>query len=387
MQIFDPALLRLPFYDDKHRALALDLERWVGAHWELQQDTGVCPRERGRRYTRLLGQAGWFAGLLSANASERPDLRSICLMREAFAYLDDLVDFAFSIQSLAISTLQWFGSSEQKAKFVEAAVRGELVGALALSESSAGSDLGTLACEARLSAAGVEITGEKCWVSNGDIADFCCLLARTGEGPGALGLSMFVVPLAGNGAVTHQSLDLIAPRAFAHLHFDQCRVGPDNVIGESGFGFRYALQLLDFYRVSVGAAALGFSRRARASALEWSKDRKVAGGNLLSTQLTQSKFAEIDLRIHGAALFVARAAWEFDSETAGGSPRHAAMAKLYATEAAQEVIDEAVQLHGAGGLIDGSITGRLYRQIRSLRIYEGTSDIQRMIIAGGIKTA
>ncbi|MET3134812.1 acyl-CoA dehydrogenase [Oxalobacteraceae bacterium GrIS 1.11] len=387
MQIFDPVILDLPFFDDRHRVLAKKLEQWAGENLAMQEeDTTLCARERGRRYTRLLAQAGWFAGLVESTSNGRPDLRSICLMREAFAFMDDLLDFAFSIQALSVSVINWYGNASQKGQYLDAALRGELIGALALSEPSAGSDLASVACEAKVTSSGFEIDGDKCWVSNGDIADFCCLLARTGDGPGALGLGMFVVPMPGHDTITVTPIDLIAPRAFSNLSFKQCTLGHDALLGETGSGFRYAMEVLNFYRVSVGGAAIGFSRRARQAALQWSNGRLIAGGGtLLRTQVTQAKFADIDVQLHASALLVARAAWEFDSGKRGGSARHAAMAKLSATEAAQHIVDEAVQLLGAAGLIEQSITAKLYRQIRSLRIYEGTSEIQKMIIAGGMK--
>ncbi|MBW8830945.1 MAG: acyl-CoA dehydrogenase family protein [Burkholderiales bacterium] len=386
MNIFDASILDLPLYEERHRILAKRLEEWVASVWQLQEaDAGLDPRERGKSYVRMLARDGWFEGVIGADSGKRPDLRSVCLMREAFAYLHDLVDFAFAIQCLGSSAIDWFGNAELKQTYISAVRSGELIGCLALSEPELGSNLSTAACQAKSEGNGFSVNGTKAWVSHGDIADFACVLARTGEGPGPLGLSLFAIPLPARREIAISPIDFVAPRACANMTFDACPQDRSTIIGEAGSGFRYAMAILDFYRVTVGSAAIGFSRRARNAALQWCKNRKIGNDKLLQMQLTQAKLANIDVQLHASALLVVRAAWEFDVGQSGGSSRNAAMAKLYATEAAQNIIDDSVQLLGAAGLTEQMVTSRLYREIRSLRIYEGTSEIQRMIIAGSTK--
>jgi len=388
MKIFDSAILDLPFFNDEHRNLADKLEKWVFTNWERQDnDAEICPRVRGRHYTKLLGKEGWFNDIIGEKINKRPDLRSICLIREAFSYLDDLIDFAFSIQTLSSAAIDWFGSAAQREIYIPKARSGDIIGAFSLSEPEVGSDISAISCKATSVPTGFRIEGSKSWISNGDIADFCCVLVRTGEGPSALGLSLFVLPLSdcSNNTISRFPVDFIAHRACANFEFNGHLANVSSIIGEAGLGFGYAMDVLNFYRVSVGAAAIGFSRRAQHAALQWCKRRQVVGGTLLHTQLSQSKFSEIELQLHSSALLVARAAWEYDVGSCGGSPRNSAMAKLHATESAQHIVDEALQLLGAIGLTEKSITAKLYRQVRSLRIYEGTSEIQRMIIAKGMK--
>lgn len=386
MKIFDWSILALPLFEDRHRTLAQQLESWVEENRDLpSQYAQLSPSERGRCYTRILGQTGWLAYAVdpSGDHHRRPDLRSICLIREAFAYLDDLLDFAFAIQGLAAAPIAWYGSEAQKAALLPQHRSGERVGSLALSEPDCGSNLAAIRLPAEKSMQGYVLNGSKTWTSNGNIADYHCVLARTGEGPGALGLSFLLVPHATPGLSVREEIALVAPRAFASLDFDHCAVPADALIGEPGMGFRYAMEILDFYRVSVGATAIGFCRRACHAATHWSRQRDVAGGKLIQTQMTMDKLADMALYLDSASLLVARAAWEFDT---GGNEvtMHSSMAKLYATEQAQKVIDDTVQLFGAAGLVVGSVPEQLYRQIRSLRIYEGTSEIQKIIIAGAI---
>lgn len=382
MKIFDQTILALPLFEERHRQLARQLEEWVEAHQYLPAEFAhLSAAERGRRYVGILGQAGWLAYAVGADDSgQRPEMRSVCLIREALAYLDDLLDFAFSIQGLGAAPIAWYGSDAQRAAYLARCRGGEQLGTLALSEEGCASNLAAAAVTAERGDGGFRLHGKKTWTSHGPIADYHCVLARTGEGPGAMGLSFLLVP-ADTPGLSGAPVELLAPRAFSTLEFDQCRLPADAVIGQPGLGFVYAMEILDFYRVTVGSAAIGFARRASNAAVGWSKQRVVAGGaRLIETQMAIDKLANMALYLDAAALLVARAAWEFD-HGASELSMHASMAKLYATEEAQKVIDDTVQLFGAAGLVAGSVPEQLYRQIRSLRIYEGTSEIQKMIIA------
>jgi acyl-CoA dehydrogenase len=259
---------------------------------------------------------------------------------------------------------------------------GRIIGSLALSEPACGSNLAALAFEGKKSADGYVLNGVKTWVSNGDIGDFHAVLTRTGEGPGGFGLSFLLVP-ANSAGLSATGIELLAPRSFASLTFDNCALPPEALIGAPGMGFRYAMEILNFYRVTVGSAAIGFARKALHASTDWCRDRDVAGSKLIQAPATKEKLADMALFLDAASLLVARSAWEFDTGCKDVAT-HSSMAKLYATDGAAKVIDDAVQLFGAAGLVAGSVPESLYRQIRSLRIYEGTSEIQKMIIAGSI---
>lgn len=382
MRYFDATILNLPFYDDRHRALAAQLDAFVHEYRALPAALATSsPAERGRRFTALLGAAGLLDHAVRAEQpGVRPDLRSVCLVREALAQLDDLADFAFAIQGLASAPIAWFGTPAQRATYLAPCSAGALIGSLALSERHAGSDLASVRCAARRQAGGYEVSGTKTWTSNGDIADFHCVLVATGEGPGALGLSFMLVPTGTPGLHVEPSIPLLAPRAFAGLRFDGCALPECALIGVAGRGFGYAMEILEFYRVSVGAAAIGFCRSAQRASIGWARGRQLFGTSLLELQLTKSKLSDMATYLDAASLLVARAAWELDS----GLKRigkHTSMAKLFATEEAQKVVDDTVQLFGAEGLVAGSVPERLYRQIRALRIYEGTSEVQKLLIA------
>ncbi|SOE48558.1 acyl-CoA dehydrogenase family protein [Orrella dioscoreae] len=384
MTLFDRSLLALPFYDDAHRELALALEDWVARHASAVRElASASVQERGRRYARLLGESGWLAYAVDApEGSPRPDLRSVCLIREALAYLDDLLDFSFAIQGLAAAPIAWFGSPDQRERLLPALRDGSRIGSLALSEPETGSNLAALAVLAHARDGGYAVDGLKTWVSNGTIADFHCALLRTGEGPGGLGLSFLLVPADAAG-LKPEAIDLLAPRDFASLSFQQVSLPATARIGEGGMGFKYAMEILNFYRVTVGAAAVGFCRRAAHAAVPWAQKRDVAGAKLIKTQFTMDKLAGLATYLDAASLLVARSAWEFDTGVKDVAA-HAAMAKLYATDGAGAAADDVVQLFGAAGLIAGSVPEQVYRQVRALRIYEGTSEIQKMIIAGAV---
>ncbi|WSQ10881.1 acyl-CoA dehydrogenase family protein [Streptomyces sp. NBC_01231] len=386
---FDPEILGLPFYDDRHRRLADAIGTWCDDRTALWDEVRAEePDKAGLRLVRHLGEDGWLAFLDPGSDPEtRPgDYRSICLMREALAYAEDLADFAFSIQALAATPLIRFGTDDQKLRHLPRMAQGSLVGAFAVSEEQAGSDVAAVGLAAeRTDDGGYVLNGHKAWIANGTIADVYIVIARTGEGPGPLGLTAFLVPADTPGVRVSGRPVPVAPRSFAHLAFEDCRVPAEAVLGKPGRGFVIAMDLLERFRMTVGAAALGFARRAADTALARARTRQVGGSLLIDHQLTKASLADMDVKLNAAALLVARAAWEADR----GSPRfarHSSIAKLHATEEAQRIVDTAVQLLGASGVVKDSVTERLYRQIRSLRIYEGTSEIMRLTIAGTLDT-
>jgi len=389
VSLFDRSILALPLFDDRHRALAEALDAWVSqagtsAAAEIAAETGAA--ERGRLWTRRLGADGWLDhAVRPPGGRPRPDLRSLCLIREALAQLDDLADFAFAIQGLAAAPIAWFGAAGADDPRLEPMARGDLIGSLALSEPECGSNLAGLAVAAVRCERGLAVDGTKTWVSNGPIADHHAALLRTGEGPGAMGLSFVSVP-ADTPGLSVDPIELLAPRAFSGLTFDDVVLPSDSVIGQPGMGFKYALEILGLYRVTVGAAAIGFARKAFGAATDWARRREIAGGPLIRTQMAMDKLADMATFLDSASLLVARAAWAFDVQ-GRASPSQSSMAKVFATDGAAKVVDDAVQLFGAAGLVAGSVPEALYRQIRSLRIYEGTSEIQKLIIAERIGRA
>lgn len=369
-----------PFLEDRHRAWAARLEAWcaqrtdeLDRHGEDDLD-GDC-----RKLLRQLADGGW---LDAAVPTERQplDVRTLCLSREILARHGGLADFVFAMQGLGSGPVSLFGTQAQKAAWLPRVARGEAVAAFALSEPEAGSDVAALAMTARRDGGGWVLDGTKTWISNGGLADFYVVFARTGEAPGARGLSAFVVPAATPGLTVAERISLIAPHPLATLRFDECRLSADALLGQPGEGFRIAMATLDVFRPTVAAAALGFARRAFDAALHRASTRELFGAPLADLQLTQAALAEMALSIDAAALLTYRAAWAKDS----GQPRvtrEAAMAKLFATEAAQTVIDKAVQLFGGLGVTAGHPVERLYREIRALRIYEGASEVQKVVIA------
>ncbi|WP_405775355.1 acyl-CoA dehydrogenase family protein [Streptomyces sp. NBC_00859] len=386
---FDQEILALPFYDDGHRRLADAIGTWCDDRAPQWKDVRKeDPEEAGRRLVRMLGDDGWLAFLdPSASGGHPGDFRAIGLMREALAYAEDLADFAFSIQSLAATPIIRYGSEEQKERYLPRLADGSLIGAFAVSELEAGSDVASVGLRAERDVdGGYVLNGQKAWIANAGIADLYVVVARTGEGPGPLGLSAFLITPAGTpGVRAHERLDAVAPRAFAHLSFENCRVPREAVLGKPGKGFIIAMDLLERFRMTVGAAALGFARRAADTALAHARTRRIGNGKLIDLQLPRASLADMDVRLNAAALLVARAGWEADHGSRRFA-RHSSIAKLYATEEAQHVVDSAVQLLGAAGVVADSVTERLYRQIRSLRIYEGTSEVMRLTIAGTIDT-
>ncbi|EKX66313.1 acyl-CoA dehydrogenase family protein [Streptomyces ipomoeae] len=383
---FDPEILQLPFYDDGHRSLAHQIGIWCDSYGELWDTVRrMPPDEAGRRLVELLGEDGWLAGLdPAAGPHDLPsDFRALCLAREALAYTEDLADFAYSIQSLSATPIIRFGDEEQQRRYLPGMAKGLLVGAFAVSEKAAGSEVAAVGLGARKSEnGGYVLDGGKAWIANATIADLYVVIARTGEGPGPLGLTAFLVP-ADTPGVRVERLDAIAPRSFGHLVFEDCRVPAEAVLGRPGKGFVVAVDLLERFRMTVGAAALGFARRAADTALAHTRSRNAYGGTLFDLQLVKAQLADMEVQLNAAALLTARAAWECDRGSRGFA-RHSNIAKVYATEAAQGIVDASVQLFGAAGVVQGTVTERLYRQIRSLRIYEGSTDVLRVAVADSL---
>jgi acyl-CoA dehydrogenase len=378
----DQTFLEWPFFEAHHRRLATDLDAWTRAAIAEDDAEGSDVDAACRRLVGALGEAGWLRLALPAaygGAHDRLDVRSLCLVRETLARHSGLADFAFAMQGLGAGPITLFGADELKQRYLPGVARGERIAAFALSEPDAGSDVAALATIARRDGSDYVLDGTKTWISNGGIADQYVVFARTGEA-GARGLSAFVVEADAPGLRIAERIQVNAPHPLATLAFDACRVPASQRLGGEGEGFKVAMATLDVFRATVGAAALGFARRALDEALGWSRERHAFGQPLAEFQLVQAKLAEMAVEVDAAALLVYRAAWVKDGGAARVT-REAAMAKLYATEAAQRVVDAAVQLLGARGVVWNAPVERLYREVRALRIYEGTSEIQKLVIA------
>ncbi len=377
----DTAYLRWPFFEPRHRELAAALDAWATTH--VAHHEGADVDDTCRALVRDLGRGGWLrhavAGRAHGGAEDTIDTRTICLAREILARHDGLADFAFAMQGLGSGAIGLAGTEDQRRRYLPKVAAGEAIAAFALSEPDAGSDVAALACAARGDGSDYVLDGEKTWISNGGIADFYVVFARTGEAPGARGISAFVVDRDTPGFAIAERIDVIAPHPLAKLRFTDCRIPSTQRLGHAGEGFKLAMRTLDIFRTSVAAAALGFARRALAESLVRSTSRRMFAGALSDLQLTQARLAQMATTIDSAALLTYRAAWQRDQ---GASvTREAAMAKMVATEGAQAVIDGAVQLHGGLGVMHGAVVERLYREIRALRIYEGATEVQQLIIA------
>ena len=375
----DKTFLNWPFFEDHHRALAAQLEDWATdklASVDHSDTDTAC-----RHLVTQLGQAGILNHSATDPADPRSlDVRSLCLIRETLARHDGLADFAFAMQGLGSGAISLFGSDTQKFEWLSRTRTGEAISAFALTEPQSGSDVANSTMTATEDGNDFVLNGEKTWISNGGIADVYTLFARTGEAPGARGLSAFILPNGLPGFEIVERLETIAPHPLATLRFTDCRIPKSALLGERGDGFKIAMSVLDVFRSTVAAAALGFARRALDEALNRVSTRQVMGTQLFDLQMVQGHIADMALDVDAAALLVYRAAWTKDS----GAPRvtrEAAMAKLFATDQAQQVIDKAVQLHGGDGVKSDEPVERLYREIRALRIYEGASDVQRVVIA------
>jgi alkylation response protein AidB-like acyl-CoA dehydrogenase len=376
----DKTYLDWPFLDDSHRKLQSDLVAWC-EQYDFGDEEDVD--NRCRQLVADLGKAGWLKNCVPAKwggASEKLDVRSIALCRETLAYYSGLADFSFAMQGLGSGAIALYGTDAQRQQYLPAVAAGTAIAAFALSEAAAGSDVAAMATSAEYSGDEYVLNGEKTWISNGGIADFYCVFARTGEEAGARGLSAFIVEASNPGLEITAKIETIAPHPLTTLSFSDCRVAASARIGESGEGFKIAMATLDVFRTTVGAAALGFARRALDEAVQHTSTRELFGAPLSALQMTEASIAEMATEIDASALLVYRSAWAKDCYQERVT-REAAMAKLYATEAAQKTIDRAVQLFGGSGVVKGNIAERLYREIRALRIYEGASEVQKVIIA------
>ncbi|HET9212001.1 MAG TPA: acyl-CoA dehydrogenase family protein [Thermoanaerobaculia bacterium] len=378
----DTSFLSWPFFEDAHRDLARDFGSWCAREIEPLEGKededldGTC-----REIVRRLGAGGWLRHAVAAE-DRRLDVRSLCLIRETLGRFSGIADFAFALQGLGSGPLSLFGSEAQRRAWLPRVAAGEAIPAFALSEAEAGSDVAAMSTAARRGGDSWVIDGEKTWISNAGLADFYVVFCRLPE-MGEKGFGAFLVETANPGLRVSERIGVLAPHPLGTITFQDCRVPAGALIGEPGKGLKVALATLDIFRSTVGAAALGFARRALDEALAWTRHRRAFGKNLAEFQLTQARLADMALEVDASALLVYRAAWTRDAG-AERVTREAAMAKLFATEAAQRVIDQAVQLLGGRGVVAGSPAERLYREVRALRIYEGTSEIQRLVIAGQI---
>jgi acyl-CoA dehydrogenase len=373
----DRSFLSWPFFEDRHRTFAESLEAWCVKNLPVVHDDvdAAC-----RELVEKLGRDGWLKPTALDTTNPAPlDVRMLCIARETLARHDGLADFAFAMQGLGTGALSLFGTPDQQ-RWLQKTRAGQAIAAFALSEPRSGSDVANMDMTATPDGGHYVLSGEKTWISNGGIADFYLVFARTGQAPGAKGLSAFLVPADATGLAIAERLEVIAPHPLARLSFDRVRVPASALIGQPGGGFRIAMSVLDVFRSTVGAAALGFARRALDESLKRVAERKLFGAPMAELQMVQGHIADMALDVDAAALLVYRAAWAKDS----GVPRvtrEAAMAKLFATDKAQSVIDRAVQLHGGDGVRKGHVVESLYREIRALRIYEGASDVQKVVIA------
>jgi acyl-CoA dehydrogenase len=377
----DRAFLEWPFFDDSHRQLAEELEAWCAG--ELAAEPGEDVEAECRSLVARLGAGGWLRYCVPreyGGATERLDVRSLALIRETLARHSGLADYAFAMQGLGSGTISLFGSEEQKRTYLPRVARGEAIAAFALTEPGTGSDVANIQTEGVETGGGYVLNGAKTYISNGGIADFYVLFARTGEAAGAKGISAFVVPADTPGLDASEQIHVIAPHPLATLRLNGMHLPANALIGEGGRGFQQAMATLDVFRTTVGAAALGLARRALDEATGRALSRKLGQGTLADNAITQSKLAEMVVDIETSALLVYRSAWVRDVQGRRNS-REAAMAKLHATDCAQQVIDKAVQMFGGLGVTKGCIVERLYREIRPLRIYEGASEVQKLVIA------
>ncbi|MHA1107504.1 MAG: acyl-CoA dehydrogenase family protein [Alphaproteobacteria bacterium] len=392
----DRTFLDWPFFDAGHRGPADEIELWADDVLEplIEREHAAGADNDAldavsRDMVAELGAAGWLEFCIPAGDGGRHasiDVRSLCMLREALARRSGLADFAFAMQGLGSAPISLFGSAAQRSRYLPDIAAGRRIAAFAISESNAGSDPGAMETTALADGDGYVLNGAKTWISNAGLAHQYVVFARTGEGPGAKGISAFVVDADAPGLSVSERISVIAPHPLGAITFDDCRVPGDALLGEAGRGFGIAMATLGTFRATVGAAALGMARRALDEALARTEERMIGSERLADYQLTKAKIADMAVKIDAAALLIYRAAWTKDTGQGRGD-REVSMAKLYATEAAQQVVDDAVQLFGGLGVTTGMTVELLYREVRALRIYEGTTEIQKLIIADKTRAA
>ena len=377
-----------PFFDDSHREFAEKLRDWASREIQPLENKEPNGNEEldhlCREFVKKLGIGGWLQYCVPSShggALESFDVRTLALTREILGYYSGLADFSFAMQGLGSGAITLFGSEEQKDSYLPKVASGERIGAFAISEASGGSDVAAMKTTAELSGNEYCINGSKTWISNAGIADFYVLFARTNDAPGSRGISAFVINSDTPGLSISERINVIAPHPLGTLEFKNCKIPTTNMIGNSGEGFKVAMSTLDVFRTTVGGASLGFAKRALDEAITRSKEREAFGKSISEFHLIQAKIADMAVKIDAMALLIYRSAWTKDKK-ATRVTRESSMAKLYGTEAAQEVIDQAVQIFGGMGVVSGVKVEQLYREIRALRIYEGTSEIQKLVIAG-----
>jgi acyl-CoA dehydrogenase len=385
------AHLALPFFDDVHRDLGQRLADWMPQqHIDESDDRRAC-----KEWVKLLGANQWLRYCVPAGkdgalggALEKLDSRALVILRETLAFHSPLADFAFAMQGLGSGAITLAGTPAQQAAYLPQVASGAKIAAFALSEPDAGSDAGAMTTSAVSTDEGWAVNGSKTWISNGGIADFYVTFTKTDPQAGTRGITAFIVDAGNKGMDTSEHIAVMAPHPLATLKFTHCKLPQDAQLGALHGGFKLAMQTLDIFRASVAAAALGMARRALAEAVRFSKERKMFGQTLADFQLTQARLGEMAALVDAAALLTYRAAWMRDeSERLGSGARitaEAAMAKMTATENAQKVIDMALQMHGGLGVKVGTKVESLYRDIRSLRIYEGATEVQQLIIGKAV---
>jgi len=380
----DSTYLDWPFLSPHHKQLALDLNVWCAENLNDLSHARADADDVCRTLVSRLGRSGWLRYAVPkayGGIHDKLDVRSLCLIRETLARHDGLADFAFAMQGLGSGTLSLFGSEDQKSAYLTAVGRGDKIAAFALSEPNAGSDVAAMSTCYREDGDDLILNGCKTWISNGGIADYYTVFARIEGSNGTKGISAILVDADTPGLEIAEKIEVTAPHPLAKLVFKDCRVPKSALIGEAGRGFKYAMATLDIFRTTVGAASMGFAKRAMDEAAKRATSRQMFGAPMTNLQIIQSKIGDMALNIDASALLIYRAAWVKDC-VADRVTREAAMAKLYATEAAQKIIDDAIQIFGGQGVVFGETVEKLYREVRSLRIYEGASEVQKIIIAG-----
>jgi len=380
----DSTYLDWPFLSPHHKQLALDLNAWCAENLNDLSHARADADDVCRTLVSRLGQSGWLRYAVPkayGGIHDKLDVRSLCLIRETLARHDGLADFAFAMQGLGSGTLSLFGSDAQKSAYLTAVGRGDKIAAFALSEPNAGSDVAAMSTCYREDGDDLILNGCKTWISNGGIADYYTVFARIEGSNGTKGISAILVDADTPGLEIAEKIEVTAPHPLAKLVFKDCRVPKSALIGAAGRGFKYAMATLDIFRTTVGAASMGFAKRAMDEAAKRATSRQMFGAPMTNLQIIQSKIGDMALNIDASALLIYRAAWVKDC-VADRVTREAAMAKLYATEAAQKIIDDAIQIFGGQGVVFGEVVEKLYREVRSLRIYEGASEVQKIIIAG-----